>query len=199
MTAATDGGMYIFDLRASPRPVLGVPSAHEDAVAGLQFDETKAVTSSFDSTIRIWELRRLWSRVVEPNADVQPVRADSFVSVVLLHTCARVFAVVVSSRAHHSFVLGCGAGWSSPLLTFNPCAPIVLFWQFCVCLWFRQHLCAIVLLSVVGKGDRAFSDVQFVRAMVLFLAVGAGMVEPTPASRVSHPLRSLATSMESDL
>lgn len=74
MTAATDGAMYISDLRASSRPVMGVVAAHEDAVAGLQFDDFKAVTSSFDSTIRIWELRTFRGRRVEPSADVQHVR-----------------------------------------------------------------------------------------------------------------------------
>mmetsp|Transcript_10306 Transcript_10306/g.28407 ORF Transcript_10306/g.28407 Transcript_10306/m.28407 type:complete len:248 (-) Transcript_10306:438-1181(-) len=77
MTAATDGAMYIFDLRASEKPVHGVVAAHDDAVAGLQFDDTKAVTSSFDSTIRIWELRSLWGRTVQCAEDIQHVTITS--------------------------------------------------------------------------------------------------------------------------
>lgn len=50
LTAATDASLRVWDLRASERPVLGLDRAHEDAIAGLQFDGTKASSTPQDET-----------------------------------------------------------------------------------------------------------------------------------------------------
>ena len=56
LSGATDGSLRAWDLRASCSPIANV-AAHADAIAGLQVDDTKAVTASFDSTVRLWEVR----------------------------------------------------------------------------------------------------------------------------------------------
>ena len=47
-----------------------MPRAHDDAIAGLQFDDVKCVTASFDGTVKIWDLRA-WK---EPRVLPAPVQ-----------------------------------------------------------------------------------------------------------------------------
>jgi WD40 repeat protein len=56
LSAATNGTLVQTDLR-SGRMVCQQVSAHDDAVAGIQLDEQKVVTSGFDSAVKIWDLR----------------------------------------------------------------------------------------------------------------------------------------------
>ena len=53
--------------RARPAPAARrhhASRAHNDAIAGLQFDDTKVVSSGFDSLVRLWDLRTLTERAV---------------------------------------------------------------------------------------------------------------------------------------
>jgi len=58
LSAATDGSLVLWDLRAAESPTLLVENAHEDAVAGLQADGLQCVSGGFDSQVKIWDLRQ---------------------------------------------------------------------------------------------------------------------------------------------
>jgi len=57
ITGSTNGSLRMWDMRAMDRPV-HASNAHFDAVAGLQMDESKALSASFDSSVKIWDLRK---------------------------------------------------------------------------------------------------------------------------------------------
>lgn len=57
LSGATDGSLRAWDLRDACKSIHST-AAHADAIAGLQLDEAKIVTSSFDSTVRLWDIRK---------------------------------------------------------------------------------------------------------------------------------------------
>jgi hypothetical protein len=56
LTGATNGCLVQTDMR-SGRVVHAHEAAHDDAIAGVQLDDFKVVTASFDSSCKIWDLR----------------------------------------------------------------------------------------------------------------------------------------------
>jgi len=56
VTGATDGSLRLGDLRTEAA-VWESETAHGDAIAGMQVDDTKVLTASFDTTVKIWDLR----------------------------------------------------------------------------------------------------------------------------------------------
>ena len=62
VTGGTDGSVRVWDI-ASGREMFQL-LGHEDAVAGLQFDDRSIVTSAFDGTVRVWDWRTMRCRGV---------------------------------------------------------------------------------------------------------------------------------------
>eukprot|EP00908_Phaeocystis_cordata_P017548 Transcript_28903.p1 GENE.Transcript_28903~~Transcript_28903.p1 ORF type:complete len:671 (-),score=175.50 Transcript_28903:189-2201(-) len=62
LSASTGGSVILWDPRVPAKRVHHAPRAHNDAIAGLQFDAHKIVSSGFDSLVKIWDLRTLVHR-----------------------------------------------------------------------------------------------------------------------------------------
>lgn len=64
LSAATSGALMLWDPRVPAKCVHHDARAHSDAIAGLQLDGSKIVSSGFDSLVRLWDLRTLTARAV---------------------------------------------------------------------------------------------------------------------------------------
>lgn len=76
VSGATDGSLNIWDLRAFERgPYATMVDAHDDAIAGVQITADTIVTSSFDSSVKLWSSPEARPVGDEPDALANNLRA----------------------------------------------------------------------------------------------------------------------------
>ncbi|KAJ1638568.1 hypothetical protein T492DRAFT_942534 [Pavlovales sp. CCMP2436] len=126
VAGATGGLLALWDIRKglSSLPLASAHDAHSDAIAGLQFiaDGRTLVSSSFDSTVRLWDVPRLLADATPLGGSVSPTGTmlrglRATIPVGNLSRCTRVVAddtrIIVGCIGRHLAIIDMAESESS--------------------------------------------------------------------------------------